>query len=136
MKRSKQQQYFHCFIVRILVTCAFWFSCQQNKVTILISATFRGAALIRGETLISIRRLFQCGYPKVQCLLEGEAHLSPDAYQRKYGIRKKHQLVTKAIIESYYGKNVLKICGKLLKIPEKEKEGFLHMCFSRILSTF
>ena len=31
-----------------------------------MSAVFRGAALIRGETLIRERRLFQCGYPKVR----------------------------------------------------------------------
>ena len=47
-------------------------------VTILISAAFRGAALLRG------RRLFQCGYPKVRRLLEGGAYLRPGAYQRKY----------------------------------------------------
>ena len=27
MKKSKYQQYFHCFIVCILVPYAFWFSC-------------------------------------------------------------------------------------------------------------
>ena len=39
-------------------------------VTILISTTFRDAALIRGEALIRGRRLFQCGYPKLRRLLE------------------------------------------------------------------
>ena len=39
-------------------------------VTILISAAFRGAALIRGEALIRARRLVQCGYPKVRRLFE------------------------------------------------------------------
>ena len=61
MKKPKYKQYFHCFIVCILLPHAFWFSYQQNVVTILISATFRGAALIRGE----------------------RAYLSPSAYQRK-----------------------------------------------------
>ena len=46
-------------------------------VTILISAAFRGAALISGEARIRGRRLFLCGYPKVRRLLEGEI--------RKYG---------------------------------------------------
>ena len=63
MKKSKYQQYSHCFIVCILVPYAFWFSYQANIVTILISDTFRGATLIRG------RRLFQCGYSKVRRLL-------------------------------------------------------------------
>ena len=58
---------------------------QQDIVTILISAIFRGAALIRGETLIRRRRLFHCGFPEVCRLLEGSAYLRPDAYQRKYG---------------------------------------------------
>ena len=39
-------------------------------VTILMSAAFRGAALIRGQALIRERRLFQFGYPKVWRLLE------------------------------------------------------------------
>ena len=85
MKKSKYQQYFHCFIVCILVPYAFWFSYQQNIVTILISAAFGGTALIRGEALIRGRRLCQCGYPKVRRLLEGGAYLRPGAYQRKYG---------------------------------------------------
>ena len=60
LKKSKYQQYFHCFVVCILVSHAFWFSYQQNIMTILLNAAFRVAALIRG------RRLFQCGYPKVR----------------------------------------------------------------------
>ena len=64
MKKSKYQQYFHCFIVCIQGPYIFWFSFQQNIVTILISAIF--AALIRGEALIRGR-----------CLL--------GTYQRKYG---------------------------------------------------
>ena len=43
-------------------------------VTILISASFRGVALIRG------RRLFQCGYPKMWRILEGGAYFRPGAY--------------------------------------------------------
>ena len=64
------QQYFHCFIVCILVLYPFWFSYQQNMVTILVSAASRGVVLIRGEALIRGRHLFQCGYPKVRYLFE------------------------------------------------------------------
>ena len=35
-------------------------------VTILISASFRGVALIRGEVFIRGRRLFQCRHPKMR----------------------------------------------------------------------
>ena len=42
-------------------------------VTILISTAFRGATLIRAQTLIKKKRLFQCGYTKVRLLLEGGA---------------------------------------------------------------
>ena len=75
-------QYFHYFLVCIVVPYAFWFSYQQNMVSILISITFGGAVLIRG------RRLFQCGHPKVWRLLAGRAYLRLSAHQRKYGIRK------------------------------------------------
>ena len=54
MKKSTFQQYFLCFVVGMLVPYAFWFSYQQNIVTILIAATFRCAALTRGEALISM----------------------------------------------------------------------------------
>ena len=77
MKKSK---YFHCFTVSILVPYAIKFSYKQNIVTILISPTFRGAVLIRGAALIKERRLFQCGYPKVQHLLEGGTYLRPCTY--------------------------------------------------------
>ena len=87
MIKSKHQQYFCCFIVCILISYAFWFSYLQNIVTILITATFRGATLIREKTLIRGRLLFQCGYPKVWCLLEGGTYLGPGAYQRKYGMQ-------------------------------------------------
>ena len=49
-------------------------------VTILISAAFRDAASVRGERLIRGRRLFQCGYPRVQHLLEDGAYLRLGAY--------------------------------------------------------
>ena len=62
MKKSKYYQYFHCFIVCILGPYAFWFSFQQNIVTILISAVFRG-----------------CG-----AYLIGRAYLRSGAYWRKY----------------------------------------------------
>ena len=80
MKKSKYQQHFYCFVVCILISYAFWFSYEQNIVTILISAAFGGAALVRGEALIRGRRLFQCGYPKVRHLLKGGAYLRPGAY--------------------------------------------------------
>ena len=48
-------------------------------VTVLISATFGSAALIRGEALIRARRFFECGYPKARHLLEGGAYLRPGA---------------------------------------------------------
>ena len=54
--------------------------------TILISAAFRVAALIRWEALVRERYLFQCGYPKVRRLLEEGASLRPGAYYRKYNI--------------------------------------------------
>ena len=54
--------------------------------TILISAAFRVAALIREETFIRGRCLFQYRYPKMRLLLEGSAYLRPDADWRKYGI--------------------------------------------------
>ena len=77
MKKSKYQQYCHCFIVCILVPYASWFSYQLNMVTILISAAFIGAAFIRGEASIRGRRLFHCGYTKVRRVLEGGAYLRP-----------------------------------------------------------
>ena len=43
-------------------------------VTALIRVVFRGAAFIRG------RRVFQCQYPKVRRLLEGDTYLRPSAY--------------------------------------------------------
>ena len=85
MKKSKYQQNFPCVIVSILVPYAFWFSYQQNVVTIVISAAFRGAALIRGEALIRGTRLFQCGYPKVWRLLEASAYFSSGTYHRTHG---------------------------------------------------
>ena len=68
MTKSKYQQYFYCFNACILVPHAFWFSYQQNIVTILISAAFGDAALIRGEALIRGRCLFRCRHPKVRRL--------------------------------------------------------------------
>ena len=85
MKKSKYQQHFHCFIVCILVPYAFWFSFQQNIVTILMNAVYSGAELTRGEELIKGRGLFQCGYPKVRRLLQDGTYLMPGACQRKYG---------------------------------------------------
>ena len=54
MKKSKYQQYFHCFTACTLDPYAFWFSLQLNIVTALISEIFRGATLIRIEVLISM----------------------------------------------------------------------------------
>ena len=50
MKKSKCQQYFHCFVICILAPYAFWFSYWWNIATILINT----ASLIRGEALISL----------------------------------------------------------------------------------
>ena len=100
MKKSKYQQYFHCFIVCILILCAFWFSFQQNIGTILIGAVLRGAALIRR------RCLFQCGYPKVRRLLEGDTYLSPGVCQGKLiSLRKYGELFLKNIIFDVIAKN-------------------------------
>ena len=96
MKKSKYQQYLHCFIVCILVPYAFWFSYQQNMVTILISATFRDAALISG------RHLFQYGHPKEQRSLEDGAYLRPDAYQRKYYILTGNKIPITVKISIYF----------------------------------
>ena len=50
IKKSKYQEYFHCFIVCTLVPYAFWFS-----LIILINVTRRGAALIkRGGDYFSV----------------------------------------------------------------------------------
>ena len=68
--KKKYQQYFHCLIACMLVQYPFWFSYQQNIATVLISVIFRGAVRIRGEAFIRRRPLFQCGYPKLQRLLE------------------------------------------------------------------
>ena len=83
-KKSKYQQYFHCFIVCILVPHAFWFSYQQNVVTILISTEFKGTVLIREETFIKERHLFQCGCPKVQRLFEAWPLLEEIRYFNSY----------------------------------------------------
>ena len=60
-------------------------------VTILISATFGGAALTRGAALIRGRHLFQCGHPKERLLLESSAYLRSGAFWRKYGTYKQQQ---------------------------------------------
>ena len=75
MKKSKYQQYFHCFIVCILIPYAFWLGYQQNISILVICAAFRSVALITGEALIRGRRLFQCGYPKVRYLLKDGVYL-------------------------------------------------------------
>ena len=49
-------------------------------VTVLKSAAFRGAALMRGEALIGGKRLFQCGYAKIRSLLEGGTYLRTGAH--------------------------------------------------------
>ena len=80
MKKSKYQQYFYYFVICILVPYAFWFSYQNNMVTILINTEFKGAVLIRGETTIRWRRLFQCGYPKNWHLFESRRLLEKMRY--------------------------------------------------------
>ena len=80
MKKSKYQQYSHCFIICILVPYGSWFSYEWNMVTLLKRAAFVGVALTRGEVLIKGRHLFQCGYPKMWHLLEGSPYLRPSTY--------------------------------------------------------
>ena len=45
-----------------------------------LASSFKDAALIRG------RGLFQYGYTKVRCLLNGSVYLEPGAYHTKYSI--------------------------------------------------
>ena len=72
MKKSKYQQYCHCFIICIIGPYAFWFSSKEIIVTILMSTVFRGTALVREKSLVRGRRhFFQCRYPKVRCLSKG-----------------------------------------------------------------
>ena len=59
MKKPTYQQYCHCFIVSILGPYEFWFSFQLNKVTIVISTTFRGVALNRGRSLFEAWHLLE-----------------------------------------------------------------------------
>ena len=80
LKKSKRQLNFHFFIVCVLDSFAFWFSCLQNIVTILISAAFRVASIVRGEALIRGRHLFQYGYPKVRRLSEARRLLEEICY--------------------------------------------------------
>ena len=42
MKKSKYQHYLYCFIVCIVVPHEIWFSYQQNIISIVTSAAFRG----------------------------------------------------------------------------------------------
>ena len=96
-KKSKYQQYFHCFIVYVLFSYLFWFSYQWNMVTVLISAEFRGVALIKwgvyqrealiskwipkGAALIRGRRLFETRH-----LLEEIRYLMYIAFRSQRGI--------------------------------------------------
>ena len=80
MKKSKYQQYFHCFMAFRVGPCAFWFSFLQIIVTILISAVFRDAALIRREMLISMY------IPGGTALIRGRCSFhARQLCQRKYG---------------------------------------------------
>ena len=122
MKKSKYQQYFHYFIICILGPYAFWFSFQQNIVTILTNAVFTGAAL-RGEALIRGRCLFLCGYPKVRRLLEGGAYLRSGAYQRKHGISPLYSQRFDRYNSHFQGQDVL---------ISFKNEIFTKMCFLQI----
>ena len=124
MEKSKYQQYFYCFIVCILISYVFCLRCQQNIVVILISASYRGAALIRGEELIRGRRLFQFGYIKVRHLLESNAYFRPGAYQRKYGIiRRNTAFLHRLSITCWYLYGAL-ILEQLSQVVIRE--GFLY----------
>ena len=69
MRKSKYQQYFHCFIFGVLVPYALWFSyiqrggTYQREAFILIWMP-KGAALIRGQCLFEARRLLE----EIRCL--------------------------------------------------------------------
>ena len=71
MKKSKYQQYFHCFIVCILVPYVIWLLVEYinycNKRHI--------QKLITGKALIIGSHLFQYGYPNVRQLLKGSVYL-------------------------------------------------------------
>ena len=91
IKKSKYQQCFYCLIVCKLISYAFWFSYQQNILTVLISAAVRGAALIRG------RNLSQYQYPKVwrlfeaRRLLERMRQLGTKLNNIKISVKRSHQ---------------------------------------------
>ena len=87
-------------------------------VTILISAAFRGAALIRREALTRGRRLFECGYPKVRRLLEGGVYLRPDTYLRKYSINLE-KILNRPITKFYNGDDAYVIAAELLFIKTR-----------------
>ena len=72
MKKSKYQQYFHCLLFAYYFHKHFGLASSSNY--IVIDTVFRGVDLLEG------RCLFQCGHPKVQCLLEGSVYLRPSAY--------------------------------------------------------
>ena len=72
MKKSKYQQYFHFFIVCILLPLPLYyyhyrmyFVLANSRLCnyILISPAFRHVALIKRKALIRGRRLLQCRYP-------------------------------------------------------------------------
>ena len=84
MQKSKYEQYFHCFIACILVPYEFWFSYQQNMVTILISTTFRNGSLLEGRSLLE-------GLPYITVDTQKcDAYFHLGAYQRKYSIKIQH----------------------------------------------
>ena len=58
IRKSKYQKYFNCFIVWIAVPCAFWFSFQQNIVTILKSAVFRRHHVVAGEYIYIYKNIY------------------------------------------------------------------------------
>ena len=50
------------------------FGLASSRLTVLINAVLRGVGLVKG------RYLFQCGYPKVQCLLDSGTYWIPGIY--------------------------------------------------------
>ena len=84
MKKLKFQQYFHSFLVCVLVPYAFWFSYQQNIVIIPISLQFQysyqSGRLLEGGAYFNADNQ-RCG-----------AYLRLGAYQRKYAIQIKRQI--------------------------------------------
>ena len=97
MKKSKYQQYIHCFISCILGPYAFWFSFQQNIVTILISTVLRGAPLIIGEAY-QREALISMWIPKGATLIRGNTVYNSSTAKIKPGWKQLQKISSKFCI--------------------------------------